>query len=97
MDLPSVSAAVLTRLQNVWKSSRYEGLPERSRERFDIIAQRALEAAKVAPPPERRGDTIARLFDLLEAISRRGAPLSVFPSASPFPVSSRDAGRSPVS
>jgi glutamate-ammonia-ligase adenylyltransferase len=71
------TAAVLTRLQNVWKSSRYVGLPERSRERFDIIAQRALEAAKVAQPPERRGDTIARLFDLLEAISRRGAYLAL--------------------
>jgi glutamate-ammonia-ligase adenylyltransferase len=69
--------AVLTRLRNVWKSTRYEGLPERSRERFNIIAQRALEAAQTAQPPERRGDTIARLFDLLEAVSRRGAYLAL--------------------
>ncbi len=71
------AAAVLTRLRNVWKSTRYEGLPERSRERFDIVAQRALEAAQRAQPPERRGDTIARLFDLLEAVSRRGAYLAL--------------------
>ncbi|WP_158937801.1 bifunctional [glutamate--ammonia ligase]-adenylyl-L-tyrosine phosphorylase/[glutamate--ammonia-ligase] adenylyltransferase [Burkholderia sp. S171] len=71
------ATAVLTRLRNVWKSTRYEGLPERSRERFDIVAQRALEAAKAVEPPERRGDTIARLFDLLEAVSRRGAYLAL--------------------
>ena len=62
---------------NVWTSTRYQGLPERSRERFDIIAQRALASAKAAQPPERRGDTIARLFDLLEAVSRRGAYLAL--------------------
>lgn len=71
------TAALLARLQSVWKSSRYEGLPERSRERFDVIAQRALAAAKSAQPPERRGDTIGRLFDLLEAVSRRGAYLAL--------------------
>ncbi|WP_438395412.1 bifunctional [glutamate--ammonia ligase]-adenylyl-L-tyrosine phosphorylase/[glutamate--ammonia-ligase] adenylyltransferase [Caballeronia sp. DA-9] len=69
--------AVLARLRSVWTSTRYEGLPERSRERFDIIAQRALESAQKAQPPERRGDTIARLFDLLEAVSRRGAYLAL--------------------
>ena len=57
------ATAVLSRLRSVWTSTRYEGLPERSRERFDIIAQRALEAAQKAQPPERRGDTIARLRD----------------------------------
>jgi [glutamine synthetase] adenylyltransferase / [glutamine synthetase]-adenylyl-L-tyrosine phosphorylase len=71
------TAALLTRLKNVWTSTRYQGLPERSRERFDIIAQRALASAKAAQPPERRGDTIARLFDLLEAVSRRGAYLAL--------------------
>ena len=78
------ATAVLTRLRNVWKSTRYEGLPERSRERFDIVAQRALEGAKAVEPPERRGDTIARLFDLLEAVSRRGsylAMLTEYPAA----------------
>ncbi|KNE76394.1 Glutamate-ammonia-ligase adenylyltransferase [Candidatus Burkholderia crenata] len=71
------ATAVLTRLRNVWKSTRYEGLPERSRERFDIVAQRALEAAQAIQSPERRGDTIARLFDLLETVSRRGAYLAL--------------------
>jgi glutamate-ammonia-ligase adenylyltransferase len=64
---------LLARLRGVWQSSRYAGLAERSRQRFDIVAQRALEAARTLEPPERRGDTLARLFDLLEAVSRRGA------------------------
>ncbi len=36
---------LLARLRAVWQSSRYAGLAERSRQRFDIVAQRALEAA----------------------------------------------------
>ena len=62
---------------SVWNSSRYAGLPRAAGERFDIVAQRALEAAQSLEPPERRGDTIARLFDLLEASSRRGAYLAL--------------------
>jgi glutamate-ammonia-ligase adenylyltransferase len=68
---------LLARLRNVWNSSRYSGLAERSRERFDIVVQRALEAANAIEPPERRGDTISRLFDLLEGIGRRGAYLAL--------------------
>ncbi|CAB3769861.1 bifunctional [glutamate--ammonia ligase]-adenylyl-L-tyrosine phosphorylase/[glutamate--ammonia-ligase] adenylyltransferase [Paraburkholderia humisilvae] len=68
---------LLDRLRAVWQSARYAGLPERSRERFDIVAQRALEAARTLEPPQRRGDTIARMFDLLEAVSRRGAYLAL--------------------
>lgn len=68
---------LLARLRGVWQSSRYAGLAERSRQRFDIVAQRALEAARTLEPPERRGDTLARLFDLLEAVSRRGAYLAL--------------------
>jgi len=67
---------VLARLTGVWNSSRYAGLPERSRERFDIVAQRALEAVQ-SIDPARRGDTIARLFDLLEATAKRGAYLAL--------------------
>ncbi|GAB2908285.1 bifunctional [glutamate--ammonia ligase]-adenylyl-L-tyrosine phosphorylase/[glutamate--ammonia-ligase] adenylyltransferase [Paraburkholderia jirisanensis] len=70
-------AELLARLRAVWESSRYTGLVERSRQRFDSVAQRALEAARTLEPPERRGDTIARLFDLLEAVSRRGAYLAL--------------------
>jgi glutamate-ammonia-ligase adenylyltransferase len=70
-------AELLARLRGVWQSSRYAGLAERSRQRFDIVAQRALEAARTLEPPERRGDTVARFFDLLEAVSRRGAYLAL--------------------
>jgi len=68
---------LLARLKAVWQSSRYTGLAERSRQRFDIVAQRALEAARTLEPAERRGDILVRLFDLLEAISRRGAYLAL--------------------
>ncbi|WP_244814386.1 bifunctional [glutamate--ammonia ligase]-adenylyl-L-tyrosine phosphorylase/[glutamate--ammonia-ligase] adenylyltransferase [Caballeronia sp. Lep1P3] len=67
---------VLARLTAVWNSSRYAGLPERSRGRFDIVAQRALEAVQ-SIDSARRGDTIARLFDLLEATAKRGAYLAL--------------------
>ncbi len=70
-------AELLARLRAVWQSARYAGLAERSRQRFDIVAQRALEAARTLEPPERRGDTVARFFDLLEAVSRRGAYLAL--------------------
>jgi glutamate-ammonia-ligase adenylyltransferase len=70
-------AELLARLKAVWQSSRYAGLAERSRQRFDIVAQRALEAARTLEPAERRGDILVRLFDLLEAISRRGAYLAL--------------------
>ena len=77
-------AELLARLRAMWQSSRYAGLAERSRQRFDIVAQRALEAARTLEPPERRGDTVARFFDLLEAVSKRGAYLALlteYPSA----------------
>ncbi len=70
-------APLLARLRGLWQSSRYAGLPERSRERFDSVAQRALGAARTVLPAERRGDTMARMFDLLEAVSRRGAYLAL--------------------
>ncbi|SDQ29371.1 glutamate-ammonia-ligase adenylyltransferase [Paraburkholderia fungorum] len=68
---------LLSRLRAVWQSSRYTGLAERSRQRFDIVAQRALEAARTLEPEARRGNTIMRFFDLLEAVSRRGAYLAL--------------------
>ncbi|TKC91078.1 bifunctional [glutamate--ammonia ligase]-adenylyl-L-tyrosine phosphorylase/[glutamate--ammonia-ligase] adenylyltransferase [Trinickia terrae] len=69
-------ADLLARMKAVWQSARYAGLPETSRRRFDTIAQRALEAA-AAFDADKRGQTIARLFDLLEAIGRRGAYLAL--------------------
>ncbi|SEJ96202.1 bifunctional [glutamate--ammonia ligase]-adenylyl-L-tyrosine phosphorylase/[glutamate--ammonia-ligase] adenylyltransferase [Paraburkholderia diazotrophica] len=68
---------LLARLKAVWQSSRYAGLAERSRQRFDIVAQRALEAARTLEPPERRADILVRLFDLLEGVGRRGAYLAL--------------------
>ncbi|MXN78661.1 bifunctional [glutamate--ammonia ligase]-adenylyl-L-tyrosine phosphorylase/[glutamate--ammonia-ligase] adenylyltransferase [Burkholderia sp. 4701] len=76
-------AAVLTRLRAVWRSSRYTGLAEKSRQRFDSVAQRALEAAPRIDAAH-RDDTIVRLFDLLETVSRRGvylALLTEYPAA----------------
>ncbi|WP_322106813.1 bifunctional [glutamate--ammonia ligase]-adenylyl-L-tyrosine phosphorylase/[glutamate--ammonia-ligase] adenylyltransferase [Paraburkholderia sp. J41] len=70
-------APLLARLRGLWQSARYTGLPEKSRERFDTVAQRALDAARTLEPRERRGDTLARLFDLLEAVIRRGAYLAL--------------------
>ncbi|MCG5074499.1 bifunctional [glutamate--ammonia ligase]-adenylyl-L-tyrosine phosphorylase/[glutamate--ammonia-ligase] adenylyltransferase [Paraburkholderia tagetis] len=70
-------APLLARLRGLWQSSRYTGLPEKSRERFDSVAQRALEAARTLEPRERRGATLARTFDLLEAVIRRGAYLAL--------------------
>jgi [glutamine synthetase] adenylyltransferase / [glutamine synthetase]-adenylyl-L-tyrosine phosphorylase len=69
-------APVLSRLTGVWNSSRYNGLAEQSRARFDIVAQRALEAVQ-SIDAARRVDTIARLFDLLETVGRRGAYLAL--------------------
>ncbi|MBV8628013.1 MAG: bifunctional [glutamate--ammonia ligase]-adenylyl-L-tyrosine phosphorylase/[glutamate--ammonia-ligase] adenylyltransferase, partial [Paraburkholderia sp.] len=70
-------APLLARLRGLWQSSRYAGLPEKSRERFDGVAQRALEAARTLEPRERRGDTLARMFELLEGVIRRGAYLAL--------------------
>jgi glutamate-ammonia-ligase adenylyltransferase len=71
------SAPLLARLRALRGSSRYAGLPERSRERFDSVAHRALESARTLEPRERRGPTLARLFELLEAVGRRGAYLAL--------------------
>ncbi|QGZ60675.1 bifunctional [glutamate--ammonia ligase]-adenylyl-L-tyrosine phosphorylase/[glutamate--ammonia-ligase] adenylyltransferase [Paraburkholderia acidisoli] len=70
-------APLLARLRGLWQSARYTGLPEKSRERFDVVAQRALDAAATLEPRARRGDTLARMFDLLEAVIRRGAYLAL--------------------
>ncbi len=76
-------ATVLARLRAIWQSSRYAGLPEKSRQRFDSVAQRALEAAPRIDAA-RRDETVVRLFDLLETVSRRGvylALLTEYPAA----------------
>ncbi len=70
------AAAVLARLRAVWRSSRYAGLPENSRMRFDRVARRALDAA-AGIDAAHRDDTVIRLFDLLETVGRRGAYLAL--------------------
>ncbi|WP_321854896.1 bifunctional [glutamate--ammonia ligase]-adenylyl-L-tyrosine phosphorylase/[glutamate--ammonia-ligase] adenylyltransferase [Paraburkholderia tropica] len=70
-------APLLARLRGLWTSARYTGLPEKSRERFDVVAQRALDAARTLEPRARRGVTLARMFDLLETVIRRGAYLAL--------------------
>jgi glutamate-ammonia-ligase adenylyltransferase len=75
---------VHARLSAVRRSARYQGLPERNRERFDTIAARALDAAAAMQPSSKRPSTLARMIDLLEAVSRRGAYLALlneFPAA----------------
>lgn len=69
-------AAVLARLQAVWRSLRYAGLPESSRVRFDRVAHRALEAAPGIDAAH-RDETVVRCFDLLETVGRRGAYLAL--------------------
>lgn len=69
-------AAALARLQAVWRSSRYAGLPESSRVRFDRVAHRALEAAPGIDAAH-RDETVVRCFDLLETVGRRGAYLAL--------------------
>ncbi|AGK48004.1 glutamate-ammonia ligase adenylyltransferase family protein [Burkholderia thailandensis MSMB121] len=69
-------AVVLARLQAVRRSSRYAGLPESSRVRFDRVAQRALEAAPGIDAAH-RDETVVRCFDLLETVGRRGAYLAL--------------------
>ena len=68
---------VHARLSAMRRSARYQGLPERNRERFDKIVARALDAAAAMEPRGKRGSTLARMIDLLEAVSRRGAYLAL--------------------
>lgn len=68
---------LLTRLRGLWHSARYAALPERNHQRFDALARRTLEATRTLQPPEKRAATLARMFDLLEAIGGRGAYLSL--------------------
>ncbi len=67
-------AAVAMRLDAFHGSARYQQLPNRSRNRLDTLVPRIIEAAAGSPMPD---DTLARCFDLLEAISRRGAYLAL--------------------
>jgi glutamate-ammonia-ligase adenylyltransferase len=80
-------ASVRERLRMVRASGRYQGLPEVSRQRFDLLVQRALLAAcgddcaarvEAAVFPVAAPDAmLLRFLDLLDTISRRGAYLAL--------------------
>jgi glutamate-ammonia-ligase adenylyltransferase len=62
------------RMAGIRNGARYQQLTPRSRERFDALVPRLIEAAAETPNPDA---TLARGLDLLEAISRRGAYLAL--------------------
>lgn len=62
------------RMAGIRNGARYQQLTPRSRERFDALMPRLIEAAAEKPNPDA---TLARGLDLLEAISRRGAYLAL--------------------
>lgn len=62
------------RLCALRQSGRYQQMPAGIRERFDALIPRAIEAAAATSHPD---DTLARLLDLLETISRRAAYLAL--------------------
>ncbi|MFN3986439.1 MAG: bifunctional [glutamate--ammonia ligase]-adenylyl-L-tyrosine phosphorylase/[glutamate--ammonia-ligase] adenylyltransferase [Rhodocyclaceae bacterium] len=66
--------AAAARLASLHGSPRYQQLPDHIRSRLDALVPRVIEAAAGTPMPD---DTLARWFDLLEAISRRGAYLAL--------------------
>ncbi len=66
--------AVAARLAGIRTGSRYQSLPESSRERVDALVPRLLEQSAKRPGPDA---TLARALDLIETISRRAAYLAL--------------------
>ncbi len=62
------------RLDAVHGGNRYQQMPESSRSRFDALVPRVIEACAKTPHPD---DALTRILDLLEAVSRRAAYLSL--------------------
>jgi glutamate-ammonia-ligase adenylyltransferase len=62
------------RLHAVRAGSRYRGLPQASRERFDALVPRAIEQSSRCGNPD---VTLARCMDLIETIARRAAYLAL--------------------
>ena len=65
--------AVAGRLKTLAQSSRYRSLSPQSQPRFDALVPRLAEAAAECPRPT---DTLFRLTDFIEAVSRRPSYLS---------------------
>ncbi|HWS14219.1 MAG TPA: bifunctional [glutamate--ammonia ligase]-adenylyl-L-tyrosine phosphorylase/[glutamate--ammonia-ligase] adenylyltransferase [Rhodocyclaceae bacterium] len=66
--------SVAQRLGAMRVSGRYREMPAAIRSRFDAVIPRAVEASAATANPDA---TLARLLDLLDAISRRGAYLAL--------------------
>jgi len=62
------------RLASLRSSGRYQQMPTGIRERFDALIPRAIEAAAATGNAD---ETLTRLLDLLESISRRAAYLAL--------------------
>ncbi|MDP3031369.1 MAG: bifunctional [glutamate--ammonia ligase]-adenylyl-L-tyrosine phosphorylase/[glutamate--ammonia-ligase] adenylyltransferase [Rhodocyclaceae bacterium] len=66
------------RLAALRNGSRYQLMSEKTRTLFDTLVPRAIQAATAASSPAvNPDDTLSRMLDLLEAISRRSAYLSL--------------------
>ncbi|GAB2181432.1 bifunctional [glutamate--ammonia ligase]-adenylyl-L-tyrosine phosphorylase/[glutamate--ammonia-ligase] adenylyltransferase [Denitratisoma sp. agr-D3] len=65
---------VAQRLAALRSAARYQQMATGIRERFDALIPRAIEAAAATPHPD---ETLTRLLDLLESISRRAAYLAL--------------------
>ena len=65
---------VAQRLATLRGTGRYQQMPTGIRERFDALIPRAIEAAAATRHPD---ETLTRLLDLLETISRRAAYLAL--------------------
>jgi glutamate-ammonia-ligase adenylyltransferase len=69
------SAATSTqRLAAVHAGGRYQQMPDSTRSRFDALVPRVIEACARTPNPD---EALTRILDLLEAVSRRAAYLSL--------------------
>ncbi|CAB1367789.1 bifunctional [glutamate--ammonia ligase]-adenylyl-L-tyrosine phosphorylase/[glutamate--ammonia-ligase] adenylyltransferase [Denitratisoma oestradiolicum] len=66
--------AAAERLAALHAGGRYRQMAQGIRERFDALVPRALAAAAALPNPD---ETLTRLLDLLEAVSRRAAYLAL--------------------
>ncbi|MFA7269149.1 MAG: bifunctional [glutamate--ammonia ligase]-adenylyl-L-tyrosine phosphorylase/[glutamate--ammonia-ligase] adenylyltransferase [Sterolibacterium sp.] len=62
------------RLATLRSGGRYQQMPATVRERFDALVPLVIEACATTPNPD---DTLSRILDLLEAISRRAAYLAL--------------------
>ena len=68
------AAAAAQRLTTMRGGGRYQQMPATVRERFDALVPLVIEACAGTPNPD---ETLSRILDLLEAISRRAAYLAL--------------------